>query len=208
MCTNMKERSEYPFTAEQFNKLTEEERGAVLAVAEYLTGNTVGISDEDLSSALNLMKGSEGCVPQEEVDGDALAPVRRKFAAVYQTAMEMAEAELQKQGLKDRQHFNFCLVIEPSYEDSTRVAVVDYDKPICYLNEWSKAWDFQFANLAALAAAVLSAKTALVNKVTELNAKEIIVVLEEGRVREVVGLPPNTQVTIVDYYVEDEDEQY
>ena len=68
MCTNMKERSEYPFTAEQFNKLTEEERGAVLAVAEYLTGNTVGISDEDLSSALNLMKGSEGCVPQEEVE--------------------------------------------------------------------------------------------------------------------------------------------
>src|SRR5207249_10936978 len=110
MCTNMKERSEYPFTAEQFNKLTEEERGAVLAVAEYLTGNTVGISDEDLSSALNLMKGSEGCVPQEEVDGDPLAPVRRKFAAAYQTAMEMAEAELRKQGLKDRQHFNFCLV--------------------------------------------------------------------------------------------------
>jgi len=27
-------------------------------------------------------------------------------------------------------------------------------------------------------------------------------------VREVVGLPPNTQVTIVDYDVEDEDEQY
>ena len=26
--------------------------------------------------------------------------------------------------------------------------------------------------------------------------------------REVVGLPPNTQVTIVDYDVEDEDEQY
>ena len=56
--------------------------------------------------------------------------------------------------------------------------------------------------------AVLAAKTALVNKVTELNAKEIIVVLEEGRVREVVGLPPNTQVTVVDYDVEDEDEQY
>ena len=180
----------------------------MLAVAEYLTGGTVGISDEDLSSALNLMKESEGCVPQEEVDGDPLAPVRRKFAAVYQTALEMAEAELQKQGLKNRQQFNFCLVIEPSYEDSTHVVVVDYDKPICYLHEWSKAWDFQFANLAALARAVLSAKTALVNRVKELNGKEIIVVLEEGRVREVVGLPPNTQVTVVDYDVEDEDEQY
>jgi len=66
----------------------------------------------------------------------------------------------------------------------------------------------QFANLATLAEAVLSAKDALVNRVTKFNAKEIIVVLEEGRVREVVGLPPNTQVTIVDYDVEDEDEQY
>ena len=109
-CTNMKEKSEYPFTVEQFNKLTEEERGAVLAVAEYLTGSIIDVSDENLSAALNLMKESEGCVPQEEVDGDPLAPVRRKFAAVYQTAMEMAEAELQKRGLKDRQHFNFCLV--------------------------------------------------------------------------------------------------
>ena len=55
---------------------------------------------------------------------------------------------------------------------------------------------------------MLSAKTALVNKVTDFNAKEVIVVLEEGRVREVVGLPPNTRVTVVDYDVEDEDEQY
>src|SRR5438094_10580378 len=77
-CTNMKEKSEYPFTVEQFNKLTEEERGAVLAVAEYLTGSIIDVSDENLSAALNLMKESEGCVPKEEVDGDALAPVRRR----------------------------------------------------------------------------------------------------------------------------------
>ena len=43
------------------------------------------------------------------------------------------------------EQFNFCLVIEPSYEDSTHVAVVNYDKPICYLHEWSKAWNFHFA---------------------------------------------------------------
>ena len=41
-----------------------------------------------------------------------------------------------------------------------------------------------------------------------IRSTPIIVVLEEGRVREVVGLPPNTQVTVVDYDVEDEDEQY
>ena len=32
------------------------------------TGSTVVISDEELSTALNLMKETEGCVPPEEVD--------------------------------------------------------------------------------------------------------------------------------------------
>ena len=174
--------------------MSQEERQTVLAVAEYLTGNTgssIEISDEELSSSLNLMKTTEGCIPQEEIDGDVVAPIRRKFAAVYGTAMELAEAELEKKGLKDRKDFNFCLVIEASYEDTTHVAVVDYDKPICYLHEWDKAWHFQFGNLADLARAVLAAKTALVNKVAEFTAKEIIIVQEEGRVRQVVGLPPN-----------------
>ena len=202
--------SNHPFTAEQFNALSQEERQTVLVVAEYLTGNTgssIEISDEELSSALNLMKTTEGCIPQE-IDGDVIAPIRRKCAAVYGTAMEMAEAELERKGLKDRKDFNFCLVIEASYEDTTHVGVVDYDKPICYLHEWNKAWHFQFGNLADLAGAVLAAKATLVNKVTEFTAKEIIIVQEEGRVRQVVGLPPNIQVTVVDYDIEDEEEQY
>jgi hypothetical protein len=203
----MKNDPEHPFTAAQFNALNEEERQAVLAVAEYLTSSTAEITDDDLSSALNLMKETEGCVPREEIDNDLVAPIRRKFAAVYQTAMEMAEAELKKNGLKDRQHFNFCLIIEPDYEDTTHVAVVDYDKPICYLHEWSKARHFQFANLADLAKAVLAAKTAMVNKVTEFNAKEVLIVVEDGGVRHVVGLAPNFQVTIVDYDFEEEDRQ-
>ena len=78
---------EYPFTANPFNALTEEERQALLAVAEYLTSSTIDISDEDLSEALNLMKPAKGCVPNEEGDGDLLNTVRRKFAAVCQTAM-------------------------------------------------------------------------------------------------------------------------
>jgi hypothetical protein len=201
----MKNGAEFPFTAAQFNALTEEERLAVLAVAEYLTSSSTDITDEDLSSALNLIRETEGCVPQEEIDNDLFTPIRRKFSAVYQTAMEMAEAELKTKGLKDRQHFNFCLVIEPRCEDTTRVAVVDYDKPICYLQESSKAWHFQFANLADLAKAVLAAKTALVNKVTEFNAKEVLIVVEDGGVRNVVGLAPNIQVTIIDYDYEEED---
>ena len=39
--------------------------------------------------------------------------------------------------------FGCVMVIEASYEDTTHVAVVDYDKPICYLHEWDKAWHFR-----------------------------------------------------------------
>jgi hypothetical protein len=202
------EATEYPFTAEQFKALNEEEQQAVLAAAEYLTSTDIEISDEALSEALNLMKETEGCIPQEEIDENLVASIRKKFAAVYQTAIDLAEAELKKQGLNNHEHINFCLVIEPSFEDATHVAVIDYDRPVCYLHEWSKAWHFQFANLADLAKAVLSAKAVLVSKVKELNAKEVVVVLEEGRVREVLGIPPNSEVTVVDYDIEGEEEQY
>jgi len=75
----MKEKTVYPFTAAQFKALTEEERKAVLAVAEYLTSSAIDISDEQLSEALNLMKPAEGCVPSEEADEDLLNTVRRKI---------------------------------------------------------------------------------------------------------------------------------
>src|SRR5260370_6703786 len=112
----MKTDTEHPFTAVEFNGLSEEERQAVLAVAEYLTGSKVDISDEALSEALNLMEPTEGCVPQEEVDEDPVAPIRRKFAAVYQTAAELAESELKQKGFKKGEQFNFCLTIDASFE--------------------------------------------------------------------------------------------
>ena len=201
----MKNDPEYPFTAAQFNALSEAERQAVLAVAEYLTSTTTEIADEDLSMALNIIRPSEGCVPFEEIDTNVLVAVRRKFAAVYQPAMEMAEAELKKKGFKEREHFNFCLVIEPSDEDTTHVAVVDYDKPVCYLHEWSKPWHFVFENLAQLAEAVLTAKAHLVARVMELCKKEVYVVLQDGVVRQVEGLAADKQVVIVDYNIEDVD---
>jgi hypothetical protein len=73
----MKNIAECPFTAAQFTALTAVEREVILAVADYLTGSTIEITDEGLSEALNLMKETEGCVPQEEVDEDPVAPIRR-----------------------------------------------------------------------------------------------------------------------------------
>ena len=198
---------EHPFTAEQFQALTEEERQAVLAVAEYLTSSMIDVSDEQLSEALNLMRPCEGCVPSEEVDENLLNTVRRKFAAIYQTAIELAEADLKQRGFALPKQFNFSLVIDASYEHMTRIAIVDDNRPICYLHEWIKAWHFKFANLTELAGAVLSAKVVLVRKVMEFNPKELVIVVEDGRVREVPNLPPNTRVVVVDYDTEDVEQQ-
>jgi hypothetical protein len=111
--------------------------------------------------------------------------------------MELAEDELKQRNFSS---FKFCMVVDPSYEDTTHVAILDYDKPICYLHEWTKAWHLGFATLADLADAVLAVKKSLVEKVTK--STEISVVMEGGVVHEIVNLPPNINVAVLDYDTE------
>ena len=141
----------------------------ILAIVDYLTGGTINISDEALAEALNLMKPAEGCIPEDEVDEDPVAQLRRKFAAVYQTAIGLAEAELTQRGFKRPEDFNFCLIVDASFEHATQLSIVHPDEPICYLYRWCKAWQFQFVGLADLAKAVLLAKVGLAMRVVELS---------------------------------------
>jgi hypothetical protein len=91
-------------------------------------------------------------------------------------------------------------VVDPSYEDTTHVVILDYDKPICYLHEWTKAWHLSFATLAELVDAVLVVKKSLVEKVTK--STEIFLVMEGGVIHEIVDLPDNINVTVLDYDTE------
>jgi hypothetical protein len=171
----------------------------VIAVAEYLSGSSIEMSDADLSGALNLMRKSERCVPREEIGDDVFQPIRRKHSAVFEIAIELAEAELEKRGLKAHTDFNFCLVIDPSLDADTHVVVFDYDRPVCYLHEHCEARAFYFANLSKLAKAVLSAQATLMQKVEQFAKKEIRILVEGGVVHEVLNVPPDMQVTILDY---------
>ena len=74
MTTQIESETEYPFTAEQLKALTEPQRQAIEAVAEYLTGNTLTANqtDEEISGTFNLLKPCKGCVPIEEVGEDLL----------------------------------------------------------------------------------------------------------------------------------------
>jgi hypothetical protein len=193
---------EHPFTVEQLRSLTPEQRKAVETVAEYLSGHEIykdDLTDEEITSMFNLLKPCDGCVPSEEADEDLLNSIRKKFGAVYEVGMELAEAELKEKKITD---FNFCPMTEPSYEDATHIAVVDYKKPICYLHEWSKAWHLSFASLVEVANAVLQVKKKLVEKVIESSRKEIFILIEGGVVHEVVNLPENINVTVIDYDIE------
>jgi hypothetical protein len=194
MKTEIEAQTEYPFTADQYKTLVPEQRQAIEAVADYLTGSGVptgaNFTDEEITSTYNLLKPCEGCVPPEEVEGDLLTVIRKKFGAVYEVGLELAEAELKQQNITD---FSFCMVVDPSYEDATHVANVDYHKPICHLHEWIKPWNLSFDSVAKLADAILSVKDRLVKKIT--NPIEIFVVIEGGVVHQIVNLPDNIHVT-------------
>jgi hypothetical protein len=59
-----------------------------------------------------------------------------------------------------------------------------------------------FPTLPELADAVLLVKKQLVEKVTAFTKREIFVIMEGGLVHEIVNLPPNIHVTVIDYDTE------
>jgi hypothetical protein len=109
--------TEHPFTIKQLEELKPEQRRAIEAVTEYLTGNTfiAELTDDEITGTFNLLKSCKGCVPIEEAGEDLLNTIRKKFGAVYQVGMELAETDLKEKKISG---FNFCYLTDPSYEDA------------------------------------------------------------------------------------------
>ena len=150
-----------PYTETQYNSLTPAEQKILHEVATHLTGEPITTDDETLQSTFNILRPCEGCIPDEEIGEDLLADIRRKFACVYYTAIERAENQLKAQGLRFYDDLSFCLVIDPCYENSTHVAVVDLRpdvRPFCYFHEYAKAWHYSFASLKDIAREVRRAE--------------------------------------------------
>jgi hypothetical protein len=199
-----------PFTLEQWHALNDEQKSAINAVAEDLTGFGIveqgNLTEKPISNILNILKPCSGCVPEEEIGDDVSESIRRKFGAVFQTGLDMAERKLNQQGVRQFEVFSFCLLIQPEFADATHIVIVDYHLPVCYLHEWTKAWNFHFGSLAELADEVLKVRNTLVEKVMALpRPKEVYVVLEDGVVREVIGADEKAVITILDYDIEDAD---
>ena len=199
-----------PFTLEQWQALNDEQRSIIDAVADFHTGQSITedieLTDESISNTLNILRPCDGCVPEEEIDEQVGDSIRRKFYAVFGTGLELAERELNRQGIQQFEAYNFCILIEPSCQDATHVVIVDYERAVCYLHEWTKAWNFSFGSLAELADKVISIRNALVEKVVSyVKPKEVYVLLEGGLVREVIGADEKAVITIVDYDIEGAD---
>ena len=211
MPTTLETPTESPFTAQQWKVLDPERQQVIRSVAEYLSAEKLpdDPTDDNLSETLNLLRPCQGCVPEEEIDDSLAQSIRKKFAAVYWTGVQLASQELLRRGHRPGQDFNLSLVIDPDHEDFTMVTVVDADRSHCFLHDGHKAWHFHFDRLADLADAVLSVRNLLVDKVTDRLAKEqeIFVVLQGGLVQEVVDLPGHIHLTVVDYDTEGVDDE-
>jgi hypothetical protein len=201
---------ECAYTAEQFRRLTEAQKAALAATAKYLSRDSPALEsldDEELDDVFNLLQPCPGCVPEEEIDDELLRVIRRKFAAVYWTAVELASEELTRRGLKSDHDFNLCLIIDPDYDDFTIITVVDPDKSVCYLYEGHEARHFGFGTLARLAEAVLGIQRLLVERVAQgllpsTPPRRVYVSVEGGLVQDVTGVPAGVQVVVLDYDIE------
>jgi hypothetical protein len=153
------------YLPEQFSSLSTEAQAALHTIAENLTGERIDLTDaESLGEVFNVLHPCDGCIPEEEISDDVLCDIRRKFASIYYASVLLAEAILESRGLRAFEDFAFCLVIDPSYEDATHTAVVDYqsdERPVCYFHTYCKAWHFSFDSLGGIAAEVLRARDAI-----------------------------------------------
>ena len=181
----MEKEPEYKFTAAQYAALSDEEKKAIHKVAEYLLDDELKVlDDETLSETFNILRPCGGCVPDEEIGEDLLSDIRRKFACVYSSALDLATQKLE-QSFWSRKDFSFELVIDPSWEDATTIAVTDYDndeRPFCYFEDSWKAWGFEFEGLKEIATEVLRARDEIVSRFVSL-AKERLRRAEKKRNR-------------------------
>lgn len=163
------------YTRDDWGALIQEEKEALQAACRTLRGNDLegNAGDEELESAFDLLAPCEGCVPEGYDDADLILNIRKKFAGVYSTAAELAGDELEKRGLKQFHNFDFRVVIDPDYEDTTSVVVVDAaeGKPYCYLHTYDKAWHFHFEGLKELAEGILKAKAEILCLYDVLNRR-------------------------------------
>ena len=160
------------FTRSEFLQLPADDRKIAVQVLDYLGGDAEELlkekPDEDWDTFrdeyFELLDASthNGCVPEGYADGDLLKAIRKKYACVFwPVLLGTAERIGGHRG-------ELTLVIDPDYEDHTRVVIFHDKLSLVLLTYSAKAWNFRFANLAALTAEIRQLTEEAVNRYREL----------------------------------------
>jgi hypothetical protein len=131
-----------------------------------------------LNETLGILgPADDRCVPESCLGDDLLEDIRSKFHMIFYPALRWARQKLADSGYTARRLLALVLVVEPSFEDRSQIAVVDdttghVDYPAyCYLYENPKAWDWSFPNLTAVANAVINFRDRVVEEFLRNNGR-------------------------------------
>lgn len=126
---------------------------------ERVAGWTQTMSEEELNNLLFLWHPCKGCVPnaelENEYDNDVMSAVKAKFRLPMEVACSMA-TEYYEYKFGSVVGFQPVPMIEPSYEEDTYYAIVDWDKHLRYVFGYEKAWAFKWYSLTAFSNWILA----------------------------------------------------
>jgi hypothetical protein len=127
--------------------LNAKQKHALDLVARELGHDGLSDAEDERQESFHILDECGGCVPEDCLGDDLSQDIRGKFASVFWAACELA--------IERRPGLELTLLIDPSLEDATSVAVLGSTEPKVYLRYDSKAWHFHFPDLASLANFVL-----------------------------------------------------
>lgn len=110
--------------------------------------------DEADEDTFHVLDKCDGCVPDDCIGDDVLAAIRGKFEKPYWAAIKLAK--------KHAQDLELELLVDADYDDSTRLAILDYNRPYVYLRDEHKAWNFWFKSTSDLADFIIAASDKII----------------------------------------------
>lgn len=155
----------------------------ICRLIEFRTGGNITLdqawlnelTEEELNDEhLNLWRPCDGCIPQSEIGDEVLSSIIEKFRKPLDVACNMAQILHKKTAAKAKGAlFQPVPMVEPSYEDSTYYAIVDWDRHIKYLFGYDKAWVFKWHSMTAFANWVLACSLRTVQVFQALKDNEL-----------------------------------
>jgi hypothetical protein len=164
------------FTIEQWHALTLEQKSAVQAVAEALNGDDTDVvlliqddnnpltPNERLEELFDLLGPCDGCVPDGYTD-DLMENLVKKMRALPAAGRNLAYEHLFNacklpKGWQVDDYFHFEIIVEPSYDDSSRTITI-YEDLVLH-DDSRKAWGLHLDNFEAMAAEVIEIRDAII----------------------------------------------